>query len=64
MVIVFPTFFISPTWYVSKDGSVINGALSTLRENVSTFEFDFGSTRNWTLIENDTCEAEGFLTEL
>ncbi len=54
---------LTTTWYVSKDGSAINGTLSTLREDVGP-GFDLGVTRNWTLIENDTCEAEGFLTEL
>ena len=61
--LVLPTFTIMTTWYVSKDGSVINGTLSTLRLDLGPFEFDLGDTRNWTLVENDTCDGEGFITE-
>jgi len=64
MDLVFPNgMTLTTTWYVSKDGSVINGTLSTLRLDLGPFEFDLGDTRNWTLIENDTCDGEGFLTE-
>jgi len=65
--LVLPTFTITTTWYVSKDGSVINGSLSTLRGNVifgpsNEFVADYGETRTWTLVENDTCDVEGFIT--
>ena len=45
-------------WYVSKDGSVIHGTrilqLGPLGPNMITV----GITRNWTLVENDTCDME------
>ncbi len=69
VVLTFATFSITTTWYVSKDGSVINGSLSTLRAGLTfgttgQFEADFGETRTWTLVENDSCDMEGFITEL
>ena len=47
-------------WYVSKDGSVIHGStishssIPTPRGLVTV-----GFLRNWTLVENDTCDMEG-----
>ncbi len=69
VVLTFATFSITTTWYVSKDGSVINGSLSTLREDLTfgasdQFEADFGETRTWTLVENDSCDTAGFITEI
>lgn len=46
-------------WYVSNDGSVIHGS------NISHGVFGFGGmltvgfVRNWTLVENDSCDMEG-----
>ena len=58
--ITIPVFGIVATWYVSKDGSVIHG---TLIERTGPFgavpDIFLGLTRNWTLVENDTCDAEG-----
>jgi hypothetical protein len=47
-------------WYVSKDGSVIHG--STISH--SSFPtprgvVTVGFLRNWTLVENDTCDMDG-----
>ena len=68
VVLPFLTFSITTTWYVSKDGSVINGSLSTLREDLTfgpsdQFEADFGETRTWTLVENDSCDTEGSIMD-
>ncbi len=54
--IVFPDGS-SANWYVSKDGSVIHGATNT---SAGPFgPVTVGITRNWTLVENDTCDMEG-----
>ena len=64
--LVFALFSLSTTWYVSEDGSVINGSLNTLRTGVTAgpHTHDFGATRTWTLVENDSCDIEGFITEI
>ena len=53
------TFGYNTTWYVSKDGSVIHGtridqAVITNPNNMISVL----TTRDWTLVENDTCETE------
>jgi hypothetical protein len=47
-------------WYVSKDGSVIHGStISHLPASTPLGLVTFGFLRNWTLVENDTCDMEG-----
>jgi len=58
--IVLPGFGISATWYVSNDGSLIYGSLIELSGPFGQANDQFvGITRNWTLVENDTCDVEG-----
>jgi hypothetical protein len=47
-------------WYVSKDGSVIHGS-TILHSSIPTPRglVMVGFLRNWTLVENDTCDMEG-----
>ena len=55
------TIGIQATWYVSKDGSVIHGTRidqAVTTQAVTPF-LSFLITRDWTLVENDTCDAEG-----
>ena len=49
----------SANWYVSKDGSVIHGTrILHLGPFPGPFMRTVGITRNWTLVENDTCDIE------
>ena len=48
-------FNYSANWYVSKDGSVIHG---TRISQSAGGPITVGITRNWTLVENDTCDME------
>ena len=54
------TIGIQAIWYVSKDGSVIHGTRidqAVTTQGVTPF-LSFLITRDWTLVENDTCDAE------
>jgi hypothetical protein len=46
-------------WYVSKDGSVIHGSTILHGAFGPNGVVTIGFMRNWTLVENDTCDAEG-----
>jgi hypothetical protein len=49
----------SANWYVSKDGSVIHGTrILQLGPFGGPNMITVGITRNWTLVENDTCDIE------
>jgi hypothetical protein len=46
-------------WYVSKDGSLISGtSLAFLGPLPGPAAITIGQTRHWTLVENDSCDAE------
>lgn len=53
------TIGIQPTWYVSKDGSVIHGTRIDQAVNTNPIGISTLVTRDWTLVENNTCDAEG-----
>ena len=48
----------SANWYVSKDGSVIHGTRILQLGPFGPDMITVGITRNWTLVENDTCDIE------
>lgn len=45
-------------WYVSNDGSVISGTSLSFLGPIAPFQATIGQTRQWTLVENDACDAE------
>ena len=53
------TIGMQATWYVSKDGSVIHGTHIDQAVNTSPIGISTLFTREWTLVENDTCDGEG-----
>ncbi len=46
------------TWYVSRDGSLISGTSQSFIDVGGPGQITIGQTRQWTLVENDSCYAD------